>query len=282
MLHYEVGTAGAASDAGAANIDHAAPPPTLVPSQPAPAAPPPTLVPSQPAPAAPPTPLTPPVSTTPPETRGGTAGHSGDSVGRPAEPLRAAKVDGATPIDGVGADRNPPLQNRHHKALSTVKAKTADTAKPAIPDPSGTSVNHATPASSTPPGEATAASSTTPETPPPGERPAVRPAAPMQLSCEAGEKDAAPGQQFRIHCKATNPNGSVARVMSVEVAVGTGAALVAVGPALPELEPHGHLEFDVTPTLPGSVVSGSSLPIVITINALDSAPVHQQIVVPIR
>jgi hypothetical protein len=109
----------------------------------------------------------------------------------------------------------------------------------------------------------------------------VPPPAPLQLSCAAVEKDAAPGQQLRIQCESTNPNESATHVKAVDVAVGTGAALPATGLLLPELEPHGRFKFQLTAALPRSAKAGSSMPILITINASDFAPVQQQILIQV-
>jgi hypothetical protein len=253
---HDVGTVAVTSVSGTGNVDQPAPQTQVVSLQAVP-------VPSQPAPVSMPrTRVAAPVLAPSFETRYGAAGHSRDLVERVAERWRT----------GVSVDDEPPPIVVHHKAPSSAVRPTA---KLAIPDPSATLVNHAGPANSTIPAKAT------PETPPPREKLADPPAAPLLLSCAAVEKDAAPGQQLRIRCESTNPNESATHVKSVDVAVGTGAALGAVGQGLPDIAPHGHVEFEVTPTLPRSVKAGSLLPITITmtINTPEFAPVHQQILI---
>jgi hypothetical protein len=51
---------------------------------------------------------------------------------------------------------------------------------------------------------------------------------------------------------------------------------------LPEIPPHDGIRFELTPTLPRSVVVGTSVPITITINTTEFAPAQQQIMVAIR
>jgi hypothetical protein len=103
--------------------------------------------------------------------------------------------------------------------------------------------------------------------------------APLQLSCTAAEKDAAPGQRLHVHCESTNSGSSAIRCVSINVAVGAAAAMSA--DSLAELAPQARVAFELTPTLPTNAKAGSLLPIFITIRAPDSAPVEQQIAMKI-
>jgi uncharacterized membrane protein len=128
---------------------------------------------------------------------------------------------------------------------------------------------------STPPEDLAAAPSVAPATPMP-----VKLTSPLQLSCEVAEKAAAPGQKLHISCYATNTNKATIRITAVTVTVGAGAAQAADKSQLPDVEPHGSVKLDITPTLFRSVEAGE-LPIAITVNASDSEPAQRQIVVRI-
>jgi hypothetical protein len=102
---------------------------------------------------------------------------------------------------------------------------------------------------------------------------------PLQLSCAAIEKDAAPGQRLHVHCESTNSGDNSIRCVSASIALGTAAATPADG--VPEISPHASVPLDFTPTLPAGAKAGSSLPITVTIKAPDLPPMEQQISVQI-
>jgi len=168
-------------------------------------------------------------------------------------------------------DKAPP-GSRRHKAPRT---KTADPTRSTSADPP-IAGSPAPLGKSATPESATEAGTAPPEAAPPAKAPV-----PLQLACEASEKEAAPGQKLQINCDATNLNDTAIRLSSIEVIVGTGAAQAAVGEVLSELAPHSQVRIVITPTLPRNAKAGEPLPIMIVVNTPDATPVQRPIAVQI-
>jgi len=102
---------------------------------------------------------------------------------------------------------------------------------------------------------------------------------PLQLSCMVLDKEPASGQRLRIQCEASNSGDAPVHGLSFQVVVGKAAAMPATGPV--ELAAYGHVKFELAPTLSAGTRTGASVPIIITMNAPDIAPIQQQMVIRI-
>src|SRR6185436_3603700 len=82
-----------------------------------------------------------------------------------------------------------------------------------------------------------------------------------------------------IQCESSNSGDAPVHGLSFQVVVGKAAAIPATGPV--DLAAHGHVKFELAPTLPAGTKTGTSVPIIITMNAPDAAPIQQQMVIRI-